>query len=311
MNKTINLDASAKANIFGKTNKLLAYLGKKLGIKLTIGSQQLHLTSDSPEKLKRAESFLNDLINTSRKTKVTKQIIDQLYDGMISLHINTDIAESVVLHNFVSSIVAKTEGQRKYINTILSNEMTFCLGPAGTGKTYLAVASAISLFKEGKYERIILVRPAVEAGEKIGFLPGSLDEKLAPYMTPITDALNDMMKPEMIKKYMENKVIELAPIGFMRGRTFSNCVVIMDEAQNSTKEQMLMFLTRMGRNCKMIITGDTSQIDIDLKKSASGLRDAVDRLKTVKNIGFIELELTDIVRNPLVEEVIKAYNRSV
>lgn len=193
---------------------------------------------------------------------------------------------------------------------IESHDMTFGIGPAGTGKTYLAVAAAVKALHSHKVERIILVRPAVEAGERLGFLPGSLQEKIDPYMMPLYDALRDMVEPEKLQWYMEKNVIEIAPLAFMRGRTLSNAFVILDEAQNTTSEQMKMFLTRMGNGTKMVITGDVTQIDLPNGKE-SGLVEFLDLCEDTEDIAVLEFATCDVVRHNLVQKVIKLYEKNV
>ena len=203
-------------------------------------------------------------------------------------------------------IVPKTEGQAAYVDAIRQNDLTFCIGPAGTGKTYLAVAVCVGLLKSRTMRRLILVRPAVEAGEKLGYLPGDMQAKVNPYLRPLFDAMHDMMSFEQTKRFMENDVIEVIPLAFMRGRTLNNSAVILDEAQNATPAQMLMFLTRLGHNSKMIVTGDASQTDLPDRQN-SGVVDAIRRLKGIKNIGIVHLDGADIVRHRLVQAVVKAY----
>lgn len=203
-------------------------------------------------------------------------------------------------------IYPKTIGQAILCDAFRHNDIIFATGVAGTGKTYLAVAYAVSLLKEQVVEKIILTRPAVEAGESLGFLPGDMKEKVDPYLRPLYDALYDMLGVEMVEKYLEKQIIEIAPLAFMRGRTLNDSVVILDEAQNSTCSQMKMFLTRMGKNCKMIITGDVTQIDL-IKKKDSGLMQACDILEDIKGISIVHLENSDVVRNPLVQKIIERY----
>ncbi len=203
-------------------------------------------------------------------------------------------------------IRAATDGQRRYLAAMLEHDLTFCTGPAGTGKTYLAVAAAVALLKRGECRKLVLVRPAVEAGEKLGFLPGSMQEKVNPYLRPLLDALHDMMEYEQIQRFIAVDVIEIIPLAFMRGRTLNDAVVILDEAQNTTRSQMLMFLTRLGHGSKMIVTGDASQIDLE-KPADSGLIDAVRRLSRVKGVATTTLDGSDIVRHPLVQRVVEAY----
>jgi phosphate starvation-inducible PhoH-like protein len=205
-----------------------------------------------------------------------------------------------------SQVTAKTVGQKQYVDAIRTHDITFGVGPAGTGKTYLAVAMALSALREGKVSRIILTRPAVEAGEALGFLPGDLYEKIMPYLRPLHDALQDMLPAEEIQKHTERGVIEIAPLAYMRGRTLNNAFIILDEAQNSTAEQMFMFLTRLGMSSKAVITGDETQIDLPAQKR-SGLLEAHRALKHVQGIAIVEFSRKDVVRHPLVQRIIAAY----
>ncbi len=205
-----------------------------------------------------------------------------------------------------STVLPKTTGQKKYVQAIRTHDVTLGVGPAGTGKTYLAMAMAVSALREGTVSRIILTRPAVEAGEALGFLPGDLHEKLTPYLRPLYDALHDMLPGEEIEKHMERGVIEVAPLAYMRGRTLNNAFIVLDEAQNTTPEQMLMFLTRLGFNSKAVVTGDPTQTDLPGHKT-SGLREAVRVLHGVDGIAIIEFSRRDIVRHPLVQRIIVAY----
>lgn len=206
-------------------------------------------------------------------------------------------------------IRVKTIGQRQYVTTIRQKDIVFGIGPAGTGKTYLAVVLAVTALKDGKVKRIILTRPAVEAGESLGFLPGDLQEKVDPYLRPLYDALNDVLGPEQVAKLLERGVIEIAPLAYMRGRTLDDSFIIMDEAQNSTAEQMKMFLTRLGFGSKMVITGDVTQVDLPRGKS-SGLIEAKRILAPIEEIGFIQFSEQDVVRHSLVQKIISAYEAS-
>ena len=215
--------------------------------------------------------------------------------------------ESVILHGLGGKVIkAKTFNQKKLVDSMQGNDMVFAIGPAGTGKTYTGVALAVSALKEKKVKRIILTRPAVEAGENLGFLPGDLNEKLDPYMQPLYDALRDMIPNEKLKSYIEKGIIQIAPLAFMRGRTLDNAFVILDEAQNTTHAQMKMFLTRMGKNAKFMITGDPGQIDLP-RRIISGLKEVLLILKNTKGIKIIYLDDTDVIRHPLVKKVIEAY----
>src|SRR6266513_207361 len=210
--------------------------------------------------------------------------------------------------NFGKKVLApKTVNQRRYLEAIERNDLVFGVGPAGTGKTYLAVAMAISALMAKKVSRIILTRPAVEAGERLGFLPGTLQEKIDPYLRPLYDALYDMLEPEKVDRYLEKNVIEIAPIAFMRGRTLNDSFVILDEAQNTTSEQMKMFVTRLGFNSKAVITGDVTQIDLPNARR-SGLLEAVDILKNVQGLSFVYFDESDVVRHHLVQRIIRAYD---
>ena len=192
------------------------------------------------------------------------------------------------------------------MKALLENELVFCIGPAGTGKTYLAVAMAVSMLRRGRIKKIVLVRPAVEAGEHLGFLPGDLEAKINPYLRPLLDALHDLMDYEQIRRYMDNDLIEIAPLAYMRGRTLNDAVVILDEGQNATVPQMKMFLTRMGQNARIVVTGDITQVDLPIGVR-SGLADAVERLNRIPGVGTVLLDRSDIVRHPLVQAIVDAY----
>lgn len=220
-----------------------------------------------------------------------------------------DHGETIVHGNAGLQVKARTANQRKLVKASQENDMVFAIGPAGTGKTYTSVALAVRALKNKEVRRIILTRPAVEAGENLGFLPGDLKEKLDPYMMPLYDGLRDMIPAERLAEYIENHIIEIAPLAFMRGRTLDNAFVILDEAQNTTVNQMKMFLTRMGRNAKFIITGDSTQIDLPRHQS-SGLVEAQNRLKDVNGIEFVELDENDVIRHQLVKKIINAFHDS-
>jgi phosphate starvation-inducible PhoH-like protein len=200
----------------------------------------------------------------------------------------------------------RTDGQARYVHAMRDNDIVLAIGPAGTGKTYLAVAMAVSLLRQNVIRRIVLVRPAVEAGERLGFLPGDISAKVNPYLRPLFDALNDMMEPDQVKRYLENDIIEIAPLAFMRGRTLNMAAIILDEGQNTTIPQMRMFLTRMGHGSKIVVTGDITQVDLP-PSMRSGLADAVHRLKDIERIGIVYLDENDIVRHPLVQRIVGAY----
>ncbi len=200
----------------------------------------------------------------------------------------------------------RTDGQGRYVQAMKTHDVVLCVGPAGTGKTYLAVGWAVSLLRSAAVKKIVLVRPAVEAGERLGFLPGDLVAKINPYLRPLFDSLNDIMEPEQVRRYMENDIIEIAPLAYMRGRTLNNACIIMDEGQNASVGQMKMFLTRMGTNSKVVVTGDMTQVDLP-NTVKSGLADAVLRLKDVEGLAVVHLDDGDIVRNPIVQRIVLAY----
>jgi len=204
-------------------------------------------------------------------------------------------------------IIPRTPGQEAYMRSIINNELVFSIGPAGTGKTFLAVAAAVSALRDSRVERIILTRPAVEAGENLGFLPGDLQQKIDPYLRPIFDSLNDTLTPARVQKYMESRIIEVAPLAYMRGRTLNNAFVILDEAQNTTLTQLKMFLTRMGYGSRLVVTGDVTQIDLK-PPAGSGLVKMVSILRNVSGIGFVYLDQADVVRHPLVQRIIEAFS---
>lgn len=216
--------------------------------------------------------------------------------------------DNVILYTYKGAVVAETKGQKKYYKAVCNNDIVFAIGPAGTGKTYQAVACAISALKNNEVEKIVITRPVVEAGERLGFLPGDLKDKVDPYLVPIYDALHKMIESQKLKEYLNKNIIEIAPLAYMRGRTLHNAFIILDEAQNSTKMQMKMFLTRLGVTSKAIITGDLTQTDLGLNET-SGLTDAANILNKVKGISFVALDESDIVRHKLVKDIIKAYKK--
>ena len=246
-----------------------------------------------------------------KKDYVSKKAVSTLINYLTSENTKMAIQNSddlVILNSHRGAITAKTEGQKKYCESILKNDIVFAIGPAGTGKTYQAVASAVSSLKRKEVSKIVITRPAVEAGERLGFLPGDLKEKIDPYLTPLYDALHDMIPKDKLKLYLTNKTIEIAPLAYMRGRTLHNSFMILDEAQNATQTQMKMFLTRLGVTSKAIITGDITQIDLP-PSDKSGLSDAARILNKVKGIDFIYFDAKDVVRHQLVKNIIKAYDK--
>jgi len=221
-----------------------------------------------------------------------------------------ELRDDVIIYGTKGAVVkAKTPNQQAMVDAVRFNDIVFALGPAGTGKTYMAVALAVRALKNKEVKKIIITRPAVEAGENLGFLPGDLKEKIDPYLRPIYDALDDMVPSEKLKFYQENRIIEIAPLAYMRGRTLQNAFILLDEAQNTTPSQLKMFLTRMGPDSKVIVTGDTTQIDL-ARNQRSGLIDAIDILKDIKGISFVKLDANDVVRHRLVRSIILAYEQA-
>jgi phosphate starvation-inducible PhoH-like protein len=252
--------------------------------------------------------FKRLILHFSRFNSIDDNVIERVIsNGAQTEHMKTN--DKILVHGVGGKLIkAMTENQQKLVDHMVKNDMVFAVGPAGTGKTYTGVALAVKALKEKQVKRIILTRPAVEAGENLGFLPGDMKEKLDPYMQPLYDALRDMLPPEKLEDYLLKGIIQIAPLAFMRGRTLDNAFVILDEAQNTTHNQMKMFLTRMGKNAKFMITGDPGQIDLP-RSTMSGLKEALLILKDVEGIGIIYLDDKDVVRHRLVKKVIEAYKK--
>ena len=287
----------------------LAALETELGVKATSreGWIKLEGTAEDIERAKHLFTSLESMLKAGSPVKnreFTHALNVVKHDGATTL--KDMVNDRVHTHERKPGVTAKTVGQKKYLDAIRQHDITFGIGPAGTGKTYLAVAMALSAMRDGGISRIILTRPAVEAGEALGFLPGDLYEKITPYLRPLHDAMHDMMPAEEIAKHIERATIEIAPLAYMRGRTLNNAFIILDEAQNSTTEQMLMFLTRLGHGSKAVITGDETQIDLPSHKK-SGLAEAHRALKNTEGIAIVEFSKRDVVRHPLVQRIIAAY----
>lgn len=300
------------SQLLGAFDENLNVIARETGVTAFVDGTKIRLRGEA-ENVKLAETVVNKLADIIRAGEpIDKTRI--IYCVELAKEGNADDIEKVsagvvAITSRGKIIKCKTVGQKKYVESIKKNTATFGIGPAGTGKTYLAVAMAVAAFKNKEVEKIILTRPAVEAGEKLGFLPGDLQNKVDPYLRPLYDALQEMLGLDGYVKLLERGVIEIAPLAYMRGRTLSNAFIILDEAQNTTREQMKMFLTRMGNGSKMVITGDLTQIDLpDGKKS--GLKHAADILKNVNGIGIRYLNASDVVRHSLVTEIIRAYERA-
>ncbi|GAB4178019.1 MAG: PhoH family protein [Terrimicrobiaceae bacterium] len=294
--------------LHGGDEKLLRELEGRLGVKVTTRDGWMRIEGGEDAVARAKKVF--DQLEAAQKSGVSIRKHEFRYALNAAAEGSNDLGELVGMRIQTSPrkspIIPKTEGQRKYIHAIETHDITFGIGPAGTGKTYLAVAMAVAALKRDVVSRIVLTRPAVEAGEALGFLPGDLQEKILPYLRPLYDALHDMLDLEEIQKLMDRGVIEIAPLAYMRGRTLAQSFVILDEAQNTTTEQMFMFLTRLGQDSKCVVTGDRTQIDLPRNKR-SGLIEAAEALRHVQGISFQHFNETDVVRHPLVQSIIAAY----
>jgi phosphate starvation-inducible protein PhoH and related proteins len=308
VNLSITLEQpDKKLALFGSADKYLRMIRDAFGVQVISRDEQVRLAGE-PDQVSRAAAVLEQMQKTLRRQDwLSPEDVGKAIAGAASAERERKEGEIDVFTKG-HAIRPKTEGQKRYMEAIFANDLTFCVGPAGTGKTYLAVAAAAGILKRGQCRRIVLARPAVEAGERLGFLPGDLQAKVNPYLRPLFDALHDMIDFEQVKRFMVNDVIEVIPLAFMRGRTLNDSVIILDEAQNTTPSQMLMFLTRLGHDSKMIITGDTTQIDLP-QNTHSGLVDALEKLRGIKGIAQVHLERSDIVRHRLVQNIVDAYER--
>ncbi|MEA1987319.1 MAG: PhoH family protein [Candidatus Marinimicrobia bacterium] len=298
-------------SIFGINDENLEVIRTHFKATLIPRGNNLIITGEF-STVEQIHHLLNELIKLlPQKKNLTKHDVETLINIETSGDhpIYSEPKDDIILFTQKGIIKPRTKGQKKYYEISQKNDITFAVGPAGTGKTYQAVAVAVASLKNREVSKIILSRPAVEAGEQLGFLPGDMKDKIDPYLTPLYDALMEMITPTKLKTYLEKKIVEIVPLAFMRGRTLDSAYLILDEAQNTTKLQMKMFLTRIGVNSKAIITGDMTQIDIP-KKTPSGLINAMKILKNIDNIGFCELTESDVVRHPLVKKIIRAYSEN-
>jgi len=299
-------------SLFGTRDENIRLLESGLNLRTRLlNDDSLELEGDESQ-VRRAEDILQDYSSLIQEGHVFNNGDLNSYMRVVTADPGVSLrrlVESGRSRSFGKKVLApKTVNQRRYVDAIEHHDLTFGIGPAGTGKTYLAVAMAVSAFLNKRVSRIVLTRPAVEAGERLGFLPGTLQEKVDPYLRPLYDALFDMMDSEKVEKLIERNTIEIAPLAFMRGRTLNDCFIILDEAQNTTAEQMKMVLTRQGFNSKMVVTGDQTQIDLPTGKR-SGLFEAVDVLRGVEGIAFVSFDDRDVVRHTLVQRIVKAYER--
>jgi phosphate starvation-inducible PhoH-like protein len=310
--RTLQFDSPRSVqSLYANDPKLLKTLEDSLGVKVTTREGWVKLEGE-PKQVDQAQRVFEQLEQARQKgVDIHKHEFSYALNSVAESrpdNLNDVVDAKIVTSSRKPPIVARTLGQRNYVEAIQKNDIVFGIGPAGTGKTYLAVAMAVAALKKEQVSRIILTRPAVEAGEALGFLPGDLQEKITPYLRPLYDSLRDMLDPEEIERSVARQTIEVAPLAYMRGRTLSNAFVILDEAQNTTTEQMFMLLTRMGPNSKCVVTGDVTQIDLPSNKR-SGLVEALQALKNVPGISFVYFTERDVVRHELVRAVISAYQQ--
>jgi phosphate starvation-inducible PhoH-like protein len=304
---TVQLATDKQLELFGPADGHLRLLRRSLDVQIAARQSNLIIKGKS-ENVNRAAEIIDRMQKRLiKRGSLTTADVNTLLSQDDSA-ITARTSEAITVYSHKKVIEPSTKNQLKYVETMLANDLTFCIGPAGTGKTYLAVAVAVSMLKKKQIRKIVLARPAVEAGEKLGFLPGDIQAKVNPYLRPLFDALEDMMDFDQMRKFMELDIIEIIPLAFMRGRTLNEAVIICDEAQNTSVLQMLMILTRLGHGSKMIVTGDITQIDLDTGQK-SGLIEAISILRRIKGIGFTELTQRDIVRHRLVQNIVRAYKR--
>ena len=299
-------------SLFGTNERHLKLIEENLNVIIHARTEREQILGDDEESVELARLTIQALlvlvergmlVNTSDVVAALTMAQDGSIDKFVALY-----EEEIIKDNSGKPIRVKTLGQKVYVDSIKNHDVVFGIGPAGTGKTFLAVTLAVTALKRGQVKRIVLTRPAVEAGESLGFLPGDLKEKVDPYLRPVYDALYQILGKEQTTRLMEREIIEIAPLAYMRGRTLEDAYIILDEAQNTTKQQMKMFLTRFGFNSKMIVNGDMSQIDLP-RRVKSGLVDAMEKLKGIKAIDFVHFSASDVVRHPVVADIINAYEK--
>lgn len=317
--KKVRLDGVDKLGLLGLNDANLQIVENRFDASIVVRGETLTVrgVQEEVDQIERVFKELMFLLN--KNNTLSANDVDTVIDlvvangepalpGNVASSLSRDELDTVILYTKNQIIRAKTPGQREYLKATRKNDIVFAVGPAGTGKTYLAVALAVASLKNNEITKIVLTRPAVEAGESLGFLPGDLKEKIDPYLRPLYDALDDMIPAEKLRSYIEKRVIEIAPLAYMRGRTLNNAFVILDEAQNASAMQMKMFLTRLGPNSRAIVTGDVTQIDLPMK-SSSGLVQIQEVLKGVEGIAFIYFDRNDVVRHRLVKDIIDAYDK--
>ncbi|HLT81842.1 MAG TPA: PhoH family protein [Cyclobacteriaceae bacterium] len=311
--KVVTLDNISLLEFLGVENKTIDSLAAAFPKSKIVSRGNQILIKGSTAEIVRIDDILNSLIEHYHKYgRITEENVQQYIsrEQETPIHGGPGGLDDVIIFGSKGTpIRPKTVNQQKLVDLVAANDLVFALGPAGTGKTYISVALAVKALKNKTVKKIIISRPAVEAGENLGFLPGDLKEKIDPYLRPIYDALNDMIPYEKLRYYMEREIIEIAPLAYMRGRTLNNAFILLDEAQNTSPMQMKMFLTRMGPDSKMIVTGDATQVDLPARQQ-SGLREAIRILNGVKGIGFLQLSEKDVIRHKLVRDIIDAYHKA-
>jgi phosphate starvation-inducible PhoH-like protein len=297
------------SSLFGVNDNNIKILETINEVKIEYRGNKVKIIGDN-KSIEKTRDELQNLFEEAKKGIEIDE--DKIKDtkSVLSLNINNSSHLDLFIQTKKRKIVPRSDNQKKYFKSLNNKNIVFAIGPAGTGKTFLAVAKAVAALQKGSVKKIILSRPAVEAGEKLGFLPGDLKEKVDPFLKPIYDALYDMMPADQVEKKLNNGIIEIAPIAFMRGRTLEDSFVILDEAQNTTRIQMKMFLTRLGKNSQMVVVGDNTQIDL-VSKNDSGLLDAEKKLSKIEDIGFVYLKNIDVVRHDLVRKIINAYEKNI
>ena len=309
MERTFQLRSDEhRSLVFGPRDKYLRLIRDTFGVRLAAREGEIHI-SGSAEAVRSTQIVLEELIRMADDGLVIADREVQLIVDTVGRSGQGPALQTIEVYTTGRPVRPQTPGQAAYTQSIGRNDVVFCIGPAGTGKTYLAVAMAVQALKKEQIKRLVLVRPAVEAGERLGFLPGDLEAKVNPYLRPLLDALHDMMGFQQVRSYMDTDIIEVIPLAYMRGRTLNDAYIILDEAQNTTSAQMKMFLTRMGMRSKMVITGDVTQVDLPTG-TKSGLVDACEKLRGIDGIDFHEMTRGDIVRHRLVQEIVHAYEHA-
>ena len=302
-----DLDQDSIKNIVGVNDSNITLLEELYDCGIVYRDNYFKLLSDDQQLFSKFSAHMDYLTQKCRDEVIDYDFIKQSFININDTEREFFQSEVIAYSNGGKPFKCKTANQYRFVKTIRNNDLTFGIGPAGTGKTFLAVLMAVSYLKKGDISKIIINRPAVEAGESLGFLPGDLKEKIDPYLMPIYDALDAILGNEQKNKLIEKGVIEVIPLAYMRGRTLDEAFIILDEAQNTTDKQMLMFLTRLGFNSKMVVNGDITQVDLNISRQKSGLKLAYDKLRDIRNIGFIEFSSSDVVRNPLVQTIIEKF----